>query len=49
MKKKLKKRKSVSGSYALKPLKKPVMLQCYLNECSQCQCSFTGCVAQCKC
>lgn len=41
MKRKLTKRNLRKHSTAL--------VHCYVNEGSQCQCHFNGCVAQCKC
>lgn len=45
MKKELKKNRSKKN--VLEKTKKTTLLRFYVNEGSQCQCSFNGCVSQC--
>ena len=50
MKKVLKKNKfSYNKKTEKKTPKNLAVLKCYVNEGSQCRCTFTGCVAQCQC
>ena len=50
MKKALKKSNcSIKAPLEKQKVKSFALLSCYVNEGSQCRCTFTGCVAQCQC
>ncbi len=43
------KKKILTKKGVNKDFEKNNKIFCYVNEASQCQCSFNGCVAQCHC